>query len=293
MNRRALVLFALMSIIWGIPYLFIRVAVNEITPATLVFFRTGIGAVILLPVALARTDIRAVLRHWRWIVAFAVVEIAVPWVLLGSAEQHVTSSLAALLVAGVPLVGTIVALTTGNRHRVGPIGALGLLLGMAGVAAIVGFNVEGTDPSALIEIGVVVIGYAVGPAILSRRLAGVPSVAIMALSLTLCALLYAPVAALQWPATVPSFDALAAIAPLGILCTAAAFVLFAALIAAVGPVRSTVITYINPAVAALLGVAILHEPFTVPMLLGFGLVLAGSVLATQAPAEPLAEIAPA
>ena len=293
MNRRALVLFALMSVIWGIPYLFIRVAVDEITPATLVFFRTSIGAAILLPLALARTDIRAVLAHWRWIGAFAVVEVAIPWVLLGSAEQHVTSSLAALLVAGVPLVGTVVALTTGSRHRVGPTGALGLLLGMTGVAAIVGFDIEGTDPSALVEIAVVVVGYAVGPAILSRRLASVPSVAIMALSLTMCALLYAPVAVLQWPNAVPSFNAIAAIVTLGTVCTAAAFIVFAALIGAVGPVRSTVITYINPAVAALLGVAVLNEPITVPMLAGFGLVLAGSALATRAPAEPMAEVAPA
>jgi drug/metabolite transporter (DMT)-like permease len=291
MNRRALVLFALMSVIWGIPYLFIRVAVAEITPATLVFARTAIAVLILLPIALLRSDFRAVLAHWRWIAAFAVVEVAVPWVLLGTAEQHVTSSLAALLVSGVPLVGTVVALVTGSRHRVGPVGVVGLAVGMLGVAAIVGFDLENTDPAALVEISLVVVGYAVGPAILARRLAGLPSVTVMAISLTMCAILYAPIAFVQRPAVLPSFDALASVATLGILCTAAAFLVFFALIDAIGPVRATVITYVNPAVAALLGVLVLREPFTVPMLVGFGLVLAGSALATRAPAEPVADVA--
>ena len=117
MTRRALILFGLMSLIWGIPYLFIRVAVEELSPATLVFARTAIGAVVLLPIALARTDLRPVLQRWRWVVAFAVIEMGVPWVLLGSAEQHITSSLAGLLVAGVPLVATVIAVATGGRDR--------------------------------------------------------------------------------------------------------------------------------------------------------------------------------
>jgi drug/metabolite transporter (DMT)-like permease len=283
--RRALVLFALMSVIWGIPYLLIRVAVAEISPATLVFARTGIGTLVLLPIALLRTDVRSVLERWRWVVAFAVVEIGVPWVLLGSAEQHVTSSLAGLLVAGVPLVGTVIAVGSGSRDRVGTTGLVGLLVGLAGVAAIIGVNLGTSDTTALLEIGVVVVGYAVGPAILARRLAGLSSVGVMALSLSLCALVYAPVAVLQRPAAVPSADVLAAVAILGVVCTALAFVLFSALIDEIGPVRATVITYINPAVAALLGVVVLSESFTAGMAIGFGLVILGSTLATR-PARP-------
>ena len=270
-----------MSVIWGIPYLLIRVAVAEVSPATLVFARTGIGALVLLPIALLRTDLRPVLAHWRWVVAFAVVEIGVPWVLLGSAEQHVSSSLAGLLVAGVPLVGTVIAVGTRSRHGVGPAGVVGLLIGLAGVAAIIGVNLGSSDASALLEIGVVVIGYAIGPAILSRRLAGLSSVGVMALSLSLCALAYAPIAVLQRPAVVPSPGALAAVAILGVVCTAVAFTLFSALIEEIGPVRATVITYVNPAVAALLGVVVLSEAFTLGMAIGFGLVIMGSVLATR------------
>jgi drug/metabolite transporter (DMT)-like permease len=281
MTRRGLVLFGLMSVIWGIPYLFIRVAVAEITPATLVLARTAIAAAILLPIALLRVDLRAVLARWRWVVAFAAVEIAVPWVMLGSAEQHLSSSLAGLLIAGVPLVGTAFALATSGADRLGRTGLLGLLIGLIGVAAIVGGDFGTSDATALLEIAVVVVGYAVGPAILSRRLGGLPSVGVMALSLALCAVVYVPIAAVQWPSVVPSTNVLASVAILAIVCTAAAFLAFAALIDEVGPVRATVITYVNPAVAAVLGVLVLHETLSVAMWFGFALVILGSTLATR------------
>ena len=281
MTRRGLVLFGLMSVIWGIPYLFIRVAVAEITPATLVFARTSIAAVILLPIALARVDLRAVLVRWRWVVAFAAVEIAVPWVMLGSAEQRVSSSLAALLIAGVPLVGTAIALATGGADRVGRASLLGLLIGLIGVLAIVGADVEASDATALVQIAVVIVGYAIGPAILARRLGGLPSVGVMALSLGLCALVYLPIAAVQWPSVMPSANVLASIAILAVVCTACAFLVFAALIVEIGPVRATVITYVNPAVAAVLGVLVLNESFSVTMGIGFALVILGSTLATR------------
>jgi drug/metabolite transporter (DMT)-like permease len=281
MSRRALLLFALMSIIWGVPYLFIRIAVGEVTPATLVFGRTAIAAAILLPFALARTDLRPVLQRWRWVVAFAVVEIAIPWVALGSAEQHISSSLAGLLIAGVPLVGASIALLTGGADRFGPVGLLGMFIGLLGVVAIVGTEFSATDTTALIQVGIVVVGYALGPAILARRLDGLPTVGIMAVSLTLCAIVFAPIAATLWPAVVPSAQALIAIVVLATVCTAAAFLLFGALIDEVGPVRATVITYINPAVAAVLGVLVLRETFTVPMAIGFVLVITGSMLAAR------------
>ncbi len=288
MTRRGLVLFGLMSVIWGIPYFFIRIAVAEMTPATFVFARTAIAAAILLPIALLRVDLRLVLMRWRWVVAFAVAEIAGPWVLLGSAEQHISSSLAGLLVAGVPLVGSAIALGSGGADRLGRTALLGLLVGLAGVVAIVGGDFEASDATALLSVGVVVIGYAVGPAILARRLAGLPSVGVMALSLTLCAVAYAPIAVVQWPSVMPSTNALASIAILAIVCTAAAFLLFASLIAEIGPVRATVITYVNPAVAAVLGVLVLRETFTVGMAIGFALVILGSTLATR-PARTAAE----
>ena len=281
MTQRGLLLFGLMSVVWGIPYFFIRVAVAEVTPATLVFGRAAIAAAILLPIAITRVDLRAVLRRWRWVAAFAVAEIGIPWVLLASAEQHVSSSLAGLLVAGVPLVGSVIAFATGGADRLGRTGLIGLLVGLAGVVAIVGGDFTASDATALLEVGVVVVGYAIGPAILARRLSGQSNVAVMAFSLSLCALAYAPVAFIQRPATLPSAGALGAVVVLGLVCTAAAFLLFWALIEEIGPVRSTVITYLNPAVAAVLGIVVLSESFTIVMGLGFGLVILGSLLATR------------
>lgn len=291
MTRRGLVLFALMSLIWGIPYLFIRVAVAEISPAFLVLMRTLLATAILLPIALVRVDIRPILARWRWLVAFAAVEIAIPWIALGSAEQHLSSSLTGLLIAGVPLVGTALALATGGADRLGGTGLVGLLIGLVGVAAIVGFDIGTYDALALLQVAIVVVGYAVGPAILARRLGGLPAVGVMALSLALTALVYIPIAATQWPSAMPSMNVWVSIVVLAVLCTAVAFLVFAALIDEIGPVRSTLITYINPAVAAVLGVLVLNERLTVPMIVGFVLVLIGSALATRRPTPAAGEVA--
>jgi drug/metabolite transporter (DMT)-like permease len=288
-SGRPLVLFALMSVIWGIPYLFIRIAVAEVSPAFVVLARTGIAALILLPIALVRVDLRPILARWRWVAAFALIEIAIPWVLLGSAEQRVQSSLAALVIAGVPLVGVAISLLSRRSERFGAVGVSGLLIGLLGVTAIVGGDFGTTDPIALLELGGVAVCYATGPVILARRLGGLPSIGVMSLSLALTCVLYVPVAALQWPVAVPSPAVIGSILTLAIVCTAIAFLVFAALIDVVGPVRATVITYVNPAVAAVLGVVVLNETLTPSMILGFGLVTIGSVLATRPPRAPAAE----
>lgn len=274
-----------MSVIWGIPYLFIRIAVMDLSPVVLVFARTSIGALILLPIVIARGELRGLFKSWLPLLAFAAVEIGIPWVMLGSAEQKITSSLAGLLVSAVPLVGVVIATSLGNREHLGRASLGGLLLGVAGVAAIVGLDLRASDWLALVQMAVVVVAYAVGPVIVSRYLNGLPSMAVIAVSLAAAAIVYLPFAAMQWPRSVPPMDTIVSMAVLGVVCTALAFVLFFALIAAIGPVRATVITYINPAVAALLGVAVLHENFTAGMAVGFVLVIAGSVLATRRPGE--------
>ncbi len=282
MTRRGVVLFGVMSLLWGIPYLFIRIAVGEISPAFLIFVRTAIGAAILVPAALLTTDVRSVLRHWRWVLTFAVVEITIPWVCLSTAEQQVSSSLAGLLIAGVPLVGSLIAVATGSVHRIGGRGLVGLLVGLAGVAAIAGGDFETTGVIPLVLVALTVIGYAIGPAILSRQLAGVSSVAIMALSLSFNVVLYGLISGAQgWPQALPSGAVVGSVVMLGIFCTALAFLFFAELIKEIGPVRATIITYVNPAVAAVLGVLVLDETFTVAMVVGFILVTAGSILATR------------
>jgi len=266
-------------VIWGIPYLLIRVAVEEVSPGTLVFLRTALAALLLVPIAVARGAVGPTLARWRWLVVFTVIEIALPWVLLSSAETHVSSSLAALIIAGVPLVGAAIARASGER--MGRSSLVGLLVGVAGVGAIVGTEIGGGSTTAFAELGAVAVCYAVGPIILVRFLDGVPALGVIAVSLGLAAVAYAPVAAFNLPDGGLSGRVIASVLGLAFICTALAFLLFFALITEIGPVRATVITYVNPAVAAIAGVTILDETFTVGMGVGFVLVLAGSFLATR------------
>ncbi|HEY8863239.1 MAG TPA: DMT family transporter [Candidatus Dormibacteraeota bacterium] len=238
MTRRALLLFLAMSVIWGISYLFIRIAVSDLSPFVLVFARTGIAILILLPIALWRGEVRGLAKSWLPLLVFAAIEIGIPWVLMSHAEQSISSSLAGLLVAAVPLVGVVIATALGNREHLGLASVSGLLLGVVGVAAIVGFDLKALNWVALVEMGLVAVGYAVGPAILSRYLSGLPSVGVIAVALTACAIVYAPVAALQWPHSVPPVSVLASVAVLAVVCTALGFLLFFALVAEIGPVRA-------------------------------------------------------
>lgn len=280
MSRRSWALFAAMCVIWGIPYLLIRVAVRDVAPGTLVFLRTGIGGLVLLPLALRRGGFGPVLRRWRPLVAFTVIELAVPWLLLSDAETRLSSSLSGLLVAAVPLVGVVVARVTGADDRSDLARLIGLGLGIAGVAMLVGLDLGELHAWSLIEVGVVVIGYAVAPAIMARSLSDLPSIPVVSASLLLAAIAYLPYAAIRPPHSLNARE-LSSIVVLGLVCTALAFVLFFALINDIGPARATVITYVNPAVAVLFGVVLLNERFTLGMGIGFPLILAGSVLAAR------------
>jgi drug/metabolite transporter (DMT)-like permease len=281
MSRRGWLLFVAMSVIWGTPYLLIRVAVRDLSPATLVFARTFPAAVLLIPVALRRGQLRPLLPRWRWILAYTAVEIAGPWLFLSRAEQHLTSSVAGLLVATVPLIAVVIyRVLSPTTEPIGGRRLLGLVVGFAGVGALVGFDLRGTDLVALAEMIVPAVGYALGPLIISRRLSDLPSLGVVSASVALCALAYAPAALTHRPAHV-SLEVLGAVAGLAFFCTALAFLLFFELIAEIGPARSTVITYVNPAVAVLLGVVLLNEHFTAGIAVGFPLILVGSFLATS------------
>lgn len=281
-TRRGWVMFVSLCVIWGIPYLLIRVAVRDMSPVVVVFGRCAIAVVLLLPLALARDQVRPVLRRWRPLAAFTAVEIALPWFLLARAEQHLTSSLTGLLIAAVPLTGALLTWIVGDREPLSAQNGLGLVLGFVGVAALVGFDLGGIQGLPLIEIGLVVVGYALGPILLSRYLGDLPDLGVIAVALAATTVVYAPLAAFEWPTATPSWKSTVSVVVLAVVCTALAFLIFFALITELGPVRALVVTYVNPAVAALLGVTLLGESFTAGMGVGFVLILIGSVLATRA-----------
>jgi drug/metabolite transporter (DMT)-like permease len=275
------VLFLALSVIWGLPYFLIRVTVQHgVDPGTLVFLRTAPAAVILLPLAWRAGALGPVLARWRWLVVYAFVHFGVPWLLMSSAEQHLSSSVTGMLVATVPLLAAVIALRTHPEERFGPARVAGLVLGALGVGLLVGFDVGGSNWVWVAAMGVVVVGYAVGPVLISLRLDGLQGIGVVACAVSVVALAYAPYGVTHLPGHV-SWSVLGAIAVLALVCTAAAFLVMFELIGEVGPSRMVVVTYLNTAVAVCLGVAVLGESLTKGIVLGFPLIIAGSVLATR------------
>ena len=295
MSRRGLLLFGALGIAWGIPYLLIKVAVQEVDPAVVVLGRSALGAIVLLPLVVARRQVRPVLRRWRALLAYSAVEIVLPWYFLSSAETRLPSSTAGLLLAAVPLVGVAVAFLTGRPERMSGTNWLGVLAGTVGVAALVGRDVAGSDLVGVAEMAIVVVGYAVGPVILVRHMSDLPGTGVVALSLAITAIVYVPLVPLlgSYPARLPSAAAIGSIVTLAVVCSAAAFLMIFALVAEVGAVRTTTITYINPAVAIIAGAVVLHERVTVWTVVGFALVLTGSFLVSRRRPPPDAPPGPA
>lgn len=288
MSARAWALFATVSVIWGMPYLFIKIAVDEMSPSVVAWSRLALAAAILLPVAWKLGALRGLRERWRILTLFAAVEMAIPWPLISFGEVHITSSLAAILIAAVPLFVALIALRFDHSERPTPTRLVGMLIGLAGVAALVGIDIGGRTDELLGALAVLLAAfcYAIGPMIVKRRLSDVDPLGPVAASLAIATLLVTPFAAADIPDSVPSGEAVASIAVLGLVCSALAFLFFFRLIAEVGAGRATVITYVNPVVALALGVAVLDESVTTGVVVGLLLILAGSWLSTDGRLPP-------
>src|SRR4051812_39973563 len=272
-----------MSVIWGVPYLLIKVAVGEFSPVVVVFLRCVIGAALLLPWTLARGRLGIALReHWRALLVFTVLEMTMPWLLLSWAERELSSSLTGLLVAGVPFVAALTARLAGDEDRLSRVRVGGMVLGIVGIALLLGLDVGGAQWTAIAPVALVVVGYATAPMVISHKLPDVPGVTASAFALLVTAVVYAPFAVPRLGSAVGApARAWASVAALGIVCTAVALALFFALIREVGPQRALVITFLNPAVAVLLGVLLLDEPFTLGLAVGLPVIVVGCVPATR------------
>ncbi|HEX4305335.1 MAG TPA: DMT family transporter [Solirubrobacterales bacterium] len=297
MSRRAWGAFAAVSVLWGLPYLFIKIADDGgMPPLDLAWMRIALGAAVLVTIAWRAGTLPSLRGHWPWLLAFAVAEIAIPFPMIAAGETRVASSTAAILIATTPLLIAVLSLRFEPSERVTGFRLLGLLAGLAGVAFLVGVDVSG-DGGELLGVGAVLIaacGYASGPLILKRKLADLDPTAMMGACLVIAALLLTPLAAIALPGTAPSAGAFASVVVLGLFCTALALVLMAILIGAAGPARASVITYINPVIALALGVVFLGEDPGAGALIGLALILVGSWLATAGPRpepEPEARLA--
>lgn len=276
-------MFAAMCVIWGIPYLLIKVAVEGVSVPVLVLARTAIGAAVLLPLALSRVAWAPVFRHWRPVLAFAFFEIIAAWALLSDAERHLSSSLTGLLIAASPIIAAVLDRLTGGETRFDVKRISGLAVGLFGVGVLAGPELTGGSAWSVAEVLLVATCYAIAPLVAARHLGGVPTLPLTAACLSVAALVYAGPAAATWPDHLPSTRILLALAALAVVCTALAFIVFFALIREVGATRALVFTYVNPAVALAAGVIILNEPLTPWNIAGLALILAGSVLATRRP----------
>ena len=284
MSWRAWGAFAALGIIWGLPYLLIKVSVQEVSPVVVAFARVALSTLILLPIAWRRGALRGLGEHKTAIFAFAVLEFAIPFSLISLGERWISSSVTGMLIAMVPLSVALIQRFFGVQEHLGLWRILGLAVGFVGVATLLGF---GTISGALGWAGVAcmlisTLGYATGPLIIQRHLRGLDPYGPLAASLLIASLLLLVPAVLSLPEHLPSARALASIAVLGVVCTSVAMLLMFYLVNHAGASRAAVITYINPAVAALLGVLLLNEQLGWSGITAFALILLGSWLATRA-----------
>jgi drug/metabolite transporter (DMT)-like permease len=290
MSRRAWALFAAVSLLWGVPYLLIKVAVEELPPVTVVFTRVLLAALVLWPVAARSRAFRGLRALAPQLLLVALLEITFPFLLISIGEQHIASSLTGLLIASLPLFVALLALRLDRAERVSGLRLLGLLVGIGGVAALLGVDLGG-DRTALfgaVMVLLATLSYATSTFVVKRFFGGVQLLGVVTVATMIASVVLAPFAIVATPARMPSEHVILALLALGLLCTAAALTLFFTLIVEAGPSRAAVITYVNPAIAVALGVIVLDEPLTLAIVGGFLLIIAGSWLSTR-PSSPAAE----
>ena len=287
MSRRALFLFLVAGTAWGLPYLFIRLAVPYFSTPSVIFSRVVIGALVLIPIAVYRKSLMPAIKAWPWVLAYAALEMIGPWFLITESERVINSGLAGLLVATVPFFGLIIGFFyLGDKSLAHKNTLAGLVIGFSGVLLLVGIDAFNGHVS-LPHVGMVVLaalGYSIAPVVANQKMPNVSGVAINGLAMAMVAVFYAIPALSALPkelAANPPIDAWASLLGLGVICSALAFVAFFRLTREIDVARASLVTYMNMAVAVFLGIILLAEPITAGILIGFPLVVVGSILATR------------
>ena len=286
MSRRALFHFAVSGLFWGIPYLLMKVAVRDIEPAVIVCGRVLIGAAILIPIAIHQKVLMDAIRGWRYVLPYAFFEMMIPWILITNAEKQISSGLAGLLIATVPIWSTIFASMTGDKTVWHSKRLVGMLVGFIGLIGLVGYEsiIGSSDPLSIAMMLVAAISYSYAVNMISQKLPDVSGIAINGLAMVFTSIAYAPLMIVQFPAvSAVSMESAASLLALGVFSTALAFISFFIVLKEIGPARASIGTYVNTAVAVVLGVMILSEPLTIGIIIGLPLVMIGSFLASRKP----------
>ena len=283
MTRKSWILFGIVGFLWGIPYLLMKVAVADIPPPLIVAGRTLIGAAILIPIAIKKNTFKDAINGIKYVIPYAVLEMVGPWILITSAEKEISSGLAGLLVATVPFFASIFSSLRGDHSVWQPKRIFGLVVGFVGIVALVGIeSITGTsNPKAIAMVILAAIMYAYAVLMVTTNLPGVDGIAINGVAMGLTCLFYTPIAIATWPSNPVSTEAIAALVALGVFSTAIAFMLFFIVIVEIGVARGSLTTYVNTAVAVVLGILILNEPITLGIIVGLPMVLLGSYLASR------------
>lgn len=283
MSRRNWFLFFFVGFIWGIPYLLIKVAVEDLSPPVIVFARVAIGAAILIPIAMKRGSLMPAIKAWKYVIPYAIGEMVGPWFLITAAEQNMTLGLTGLLVATVPIWTTIIASMHGDKTVWHHKRLLGILVGFIGIVLVVGIE-SFSGRQSIVAIAMVIvasIGYAWAVTMVTTKIPHIEPISINGVAMVFTAIVYLPFALIYAPDKAPSIEALSSVLALGLFPTAMAFILFFQLIKDIGTARGSLVTYLNTAFAVILGVIILSEPFTLGIAIGLPLVLIGSYFASR------------
>ena len=289
MSRKGWALFALVGVLWGVPYLFMKVAVDELATPVIVFARLFIGAVVLIPLALSQKAIRSALQFWPYIALYAILEMVIPWSLITNAQKDLSSGVVALLVATVPIWATLFAHHTGDSTAAHRTRIFGIAIGLVGIAFLVGFETlnDVGNIQALVQVLIASVSYAYAVNMITRKAPGVSGIAINGLAMLLSTVIFAPFALTHLPTETPSSNAVLATIGLGVICTAFAFWVFFLVLDEIGAARASLVVYPNTAVAIILGIFFLDEKITLAIGIGLPLVLIGSYFASRKPATPV------
>lgn len=289
MSRKGWALFALVGLLWGVPYLFMKVAVEELSTPVIVFSRLLIGALVLVPIALHQKTLRSSLRYWRYIAYYAILEMVIPWTLITSAQKDLSSGVVALLVATVPIWATFFAHHSGDSTAAHRTRIFGIAIGFLGIAFLVGIETLNDVKSApaLLQVLIAAVSYAYAVNMITRKAPNTSGIAINGLAMVLATFIFAPFALTHLPDQTPSTNAVLSTIGLGIICTAFAFWIFFLVLDEIGAARATLVVYPNTAVAVVLGIFLLDEKITLAIAIGLPLVLLGSYFASRKPEAPV------